>query len=239
MLPTHLSRHQNQFAALGAFSMVTLLMAGPGFAGKVQTNPFGWDPQVSEMPLEIFVDEDNLSIHFDMQFIAAYSKTLCSLRQTWKPDPKEAWYSPPNLVHYRQYETLVWDVLKEQKSILKQIQFSNYTLEPNALFLNYTLILENGRKISIVEAPKHDAHYGAPRLMRNLTVTGLSEGEQIRLRLSDSFQPGFWRLSGNGEMRQEKGVFTLFISQDGYSQALAIWSQENNAKDDRLEGRIP
>lgn len=193
------------------------------FALTLQANAYEWAPGTAETPLEIKEDGEHIFIRFDRDFTAVYSKNLCSLYQAWRPAPAAAWDRLPASPYYHQRVKPVWDVRRERFSVIRGAVFSSYVREPNAITLRYTLRLGNGREISVLETPKYDAHYGAPRLMRNMTITGLSAGEQVRLTLSDGLAPVFWRLSGGGELEQGQGISTLVVRRDGFSQPLVLW----------------
>jgi hypothetical protein len=189
---------------------------------RAEAAKLDWNSLDSEPPLEINEDAYNISIHFDPQFTAVYSKSSCALYQTWKPGKRDVWYQAPEAIYYHQNGTSIWDVVKNNRSILDQVIFSTFNVKGNSIDLHYTLTLKNGEMISVVETPKYDAHYGSPRLMRNMILTGISQEEEVRVSLSDSRNP-FLRLSGGGQLEQVNGRSTLVVDRDGFSQALLVW----------------
>lgn len=203
--------------------MAARLVFALAVCGMAQAHRFGWDPQASMEAPRFQEDADNLSIRFDREFVAAYGKTLCSLYQAWNPQSEEAGSMYPVPLHYHQPTKSVWEVRRGKRSILERVAFSANTSVPGAFSLHYTLYLEDGGRIAVAESPRYDAHYGGPRLMRNLEITGISRGEQLRLRLSGHSERVLYRLSGGGEIERKEGVATLVITRDGFSQALLLW----------------
>lgn len=128
------------------------------------------------------------------------------------------------LVYHRQSRLNLWSVRNIKGVVSAKPKFDKVIQVEGHTALRTILRLPEGRKITIVEMPGFDNHYGDNALLRNITITGIPPGYTVTLALSGDVAGEIWGGGGMGQLSESKeGKWSLIQSQDGESPLKVTW----------------
>lgn len=96
-----------------------------------------------------------------------------------------------------------WDLIQGGSPVTSTVVYKGFSLGAGADSNQVTLrhnIVAGATTVSIAEKPEAVSVGGNPGLQRTLQVSGLGNGQSLRLHLSGSVRPETWTVSGGGTL---------------------------------------
>ena len=179
--------------------------------------------------------------HLDPQMTALYATELGTLYLTRNAVPQDG-NSTYNHVQYgsrlqwpgggnagtnlhRNVEAQPWQLLQGGSPASSTVAYKGFDLSGeglNTVTLKHNIVA-GAAVIEIRETPEYANVGGNPGLQRSIQVTGLAEGQSLRLHLSGAVRPETWTLtSGSGTLSGSEPVY-LDITADGTTVVTGSW----------------
>jgi len=174
-----------------------------------------------------------MALHPEMT--VAYDGKTGALFKAWKgraersmetAPTNESFYRVKGPFYYRQNSSNPWTVRNKKGEVLVTPKFDKVIQVEGHSALRTFLHLPQGRKITVLEFPGFDDHYGDNALRRNFSFAGIPPGFTVNLILSGEGMAEIWGGGGAGQLEKSpQGQWRLVQSEDGESPLKVTWSE--------------
>ncbi len=149
----------------------------------------------------------------------SYSHTNSGSRLVWPSGGNGGTYL------HRNTAPKAWDILEGGNPVNSKVAYKGFTLgtgtDSNIVTLRHNLVA-GATTVSIAEKPEAVTVDGKPGLQRTIQVTGLANGQSLRLHVSGSVRPETWTVTGGGTLSGTDPVY-LNIPANGTVVLTGSW----------------
>ncbi len=126
-----------------------------------------------------------------------YSHTNSGSRLVWPGGGNAGTYL------HRNTAAKAWDIMAGGNALTSTVAYKGFTLgtgnDSNIVTLRHTIVA-GATTVSVAEKPEAVTVDGKPGLQRTIQVTGLGNGQGLRLHVSGPVRPETWTVTGGGTL---------------------------------------
>lgn len=148
-----------------------------------------------------------------------YSHTNSGARLVWPTGNNGGTYL------HRNTAPKAWDILEGGNPLTSTVTYKGFSLgtglDTNIVTLRHAIV-SGGTSVTVAEKPEAVTVDGKPGLQRTIQVTGLGNGQSLRLHVSGPVRPETWTVTGGGTLEGTSPQY-LIIPANGTVVLTGSW----------------